>query len=132
VIGHLVRLTLGALVFGVLTAVPAARLWGPAMYVNAAVAGALCLVPTAIALLTAEWTLRSSPQQQLLAVLGGTGLRMMVVLTAGAALSKLVPFFAEQELIEFWGWILIYYFFTLTLEVVLLVRGRSPIGAKDS
>jgi len=130
VIRHLALLTAGSLLFGLLTALPAARLWGPAMVVNAAVAGGLCLVPTAVALVVAGWVLHQSPQEQLLRVLGGMGLRMTVVLGVGAALYTSVPYFAEQDLFAFWGWILVYYAFTLALEVILVVRDQQVVKVR--
>jgi hypothetical protein len=126
VIRHLALLTAGSLFFGLVTALPAARLWGSAMIVDAAVAGALCLVPTALAQLLAGLLLRPSPHERLLRVLGGMGLRMTVVLGVGSALYLSVPYFSEQDAFAFWGWILAYYAFTLALEVFLVVRDPVP------
>src|SRR5262245_16042886 len=100
--------------------VPAALLWGPEVYVNADVASGLCLVPTLVAFAGADWALKASPQRQLLMVLGGTGLRMLVVLGAGLALYLSVPYFQDQGPLAFWGWILAFYLFTLVLEITLL------------
>jgi len=117
----------GSVVFWILLAVPAARIWGMEMYGIGALAGALCLVPTLLAMLWAGWAEEQSPQQQLIVVMGGTGLRMMVVLGVGMFLSWGVPWFSEQELLyPFWGWVLVFYLFTLTLEIALLVGGRKP------
>lgn len=116
----------GSLAFWVLTAIPAARLWGDAMYANSAVALGLCLVPTVLALVWADRVLGSAPQAQLLMMLGGTGLRMMTALGVGLLLCTQVPYFSEQALFAFWGWILVFYQFTLALEVATLMKPMVP------
>ncbi len=111
----------GSLAFWVLTAVPAAQLWGTAMYVNSAIAAGLCLLPTVGVLLWVERSHGLSPQ---LLMLGGMGLRMTVALGAGLILYVSVPALAEQGPVAFWGWLLLYYLFSLALEVVVLVQGK--------
>jgi hypothetical protein len=103
-------------------AYPAQQQWGRPAVVYSAVAVALCLVPTALTMLWAGWAFRQSPEQQLLMVLGGAGVRMGVVLGVGLALTSLVPYFHEQS---FWVWLLVFYLLTLTLEMVLVVRSRA-------
>jgi len=113
-----------SLAFWGLTAVPAALVWGAAMYVFSAVAAGLCLLPTVAVLLWAERALGNlSPQ---LIMLGGTGLRMAAALGAGGALYLGVPYFAEQGPLAFWGWLLVYYLWTLALEVAVLLNGPMP------
>jgi hypothetical protein len=87
-----------------------------------AVALSLCLVPTLVTLIWAGWALNQAPEQQLLTILGGTGLRMVLVLGIGLALYQLVPTFHRAS---FWIVILIFYLFILALEVVLLLRVRD-------
>jgi hypothetical protein len=92
-----------------------------------ATAALLCLVPTA---LTLAWTRRASaapPEQQLLAVMGGTGLRLGFVIAAGLILFLSFPEFAYQR---FWVLVIIYYLFTLALEMVLIVRGMAAEQAQ--
>jgi hypothetical protein len=110
----------GSLLAWALLAYPARHLWGDSALVYSAVAVALCLVPTAATMLWAGWALRQSPEQQLVMVLGGTGVRMGVVLGAGLVLTSFVPFFGQQS---FWLWLLLFYLITLTLEMVLVVGG---------
>jgi hypothetical protein len=103
-----------------------ARLWGgETALVYSTVAVALCLVPTAATMLWAGWAFRQSPEQQLAMLLGGTGVRMGVVLGAGLVLTSFVPLFGQPS---FWLWLLAFYLITLTLEVVLVVRGRPASG----
>jgi len=106
----------------------AARLWwGDTALVYSAVAVVLCLVPAAVTMLWAGWAFRQSPEQQLLMLLGGTGVRMGVVLGAGLVLTMFVPFFGQPS---FWLWLLLFYLITLALEVVLVVKGRPASGAQ--
>jgi hypothetical protein len=65
-------------------------------------------------------------------VLGGTGMRMGVVLGAGLLLYSFVPLFAQQA---FWVWLLVFYLLTLAVEMVLVVKGNTeaeqPQGASS-
>jgi hypothetical protein len=112
----------GTLLAWAIAAYPAHLLGGDAALVYSVVALGLCLVPTALTLLWAEWSYQQSPEQQLTIVLGGTGVRMGIVLGVGLLLYVLVPYFQQPG---FWVWLLVFYLFTLALEIVLVVRGRS-------
>jgi hypothetical protein len=112
--------------FWALAAYPGRVLWGESALVFSAVALVLCLVPAAITLLWAGWAFRQSPEQQLVAVLGGTGLRMAFVLALGLGLYLSVPYFSQSS---FWLWILGFYLMSLALEVGLIVAGQ-PINTK--
>jgi hypothetical protein len=116
-------------------AYPAWLLGGEQTLVYSAVAVALCLTPTALTLLWAEWSSLQSPEQQLTMVLGGTGVRMGFVLGVGLLLYTQLPYFQQQS---FWLCLLIFYLFTLALEMVLVVRSRvaveqrpEPISARS-
>jgi hypothetical protein len=76
-------------------------------------------------MLWAGWAFRQSPEQQLLMLLGGTGVRLGVVLGAGLVLTTFVPFFGQPS---FWLWLLVFYLITLALEVVLVVKGQPASG----
>lgn len=82
-------------------------------------AAVLCLVPTTLTLAWALWAFRAQPEQQFLAVMGGTGVRLGFVIATGLALYFLVPVFQNQG---FWLWVVVFYLFTLALEMVLLTR----------
>jgi hypothetical protein len=90
--------------------------------VYSAVAAGLCLVPMAATLLWVSWGAQQSPDQQMVAVLGGTGVRMFAVLGVGLLLTNVSPYFRQGG---FWFWVLAFYLLTLTLEMVIVVRGRS-------
>src|SRR2546422_1015886 len=83
---------------------PAWLLGGEKALVQSAVALLLCLVP---ALATLWWALRAdaAPEKQLLATLGGTGVRLLVVLGAGCLLHLSWPDVFTENL---WIWIAIF------------------------
>lgn len=104
---------------------PAIRLWGTDMLLLSVVAMGLCLAPTLLTLLWGVWAQEQTPEQQLFMILGGTSVRLFVVLGVGLALSLGVPYFQEENLYPFWTWVLIFYLFTLFLEVLILILGRA-------
>ena len=121
-VGVLITCTLG---LWAITFFPARYLWGHAAVVYSLVALGLCLLPTSLTLIWAQRRPASSPQQHMLVAFGGTGLRMAFVLGGGLALSGVLPYFREPV---FWCWLLVFYLFTLALEVFLLHRGRPTAG----
>ena len=80
------------------------------------------LVPGVLTLLWLGWTTSKNPQQLLIVALGSTGIRMFGVLLAGFLLVQTVPLYREQG--GFLIWLLVFYLFTLTLEMVLLLKSR--------
>ena len=89
------------------------------------VAAGLCLVPSAITMMWASRTGSRNPENALLLVFGGTALRMALVLAVSLLLFYTVPIFARMS---FWIVILVFYLFTLGLEIALLVSG--PLNQK--
>jgi hypothetical protein len=125
----LAALIAGSLGMWALSAYPAQQLGGNVALVYSTVAAALSLVPAAGTLVWSSWASKRSAEQQLLTILGGTGLRMAVVLGVGLALYTLVPLFGRSS---FWLWVLVFYLFTLTLEIALLMAGQPATrGAKE-
>jgi hypothetical protein len=109
--------------FWLLAALPARLLGGGNRAVaHSGTALLLCLVPTAATLAWAGWAFEQGPEQQVLVVLGGTGLRLFGVLAAGSALYYGVPYYREPA--GFLTWLVVCYLFTLALEMVLLLGGR--------
>ena len=90
-------------------------------------AASLCLLPTALTLVWTRWAYRGQPEQQLLAVFGGTAVRMVFVIAAGMVLFLGVKGFEFQR---FWLFVVVYYLFTLALEMVLVVRGTGAEPAQ--
>jgi hypothetical protein len=126
---RLLLLVAGSLAFWLLLALPARAFGGgdEAMIVSG-VTALVCLVPAALTLVWANRALGGSPEQRLVAVAGGMGFRMVVVLAAGWVLHSRVAFLREQP--SFWLWLVVFYLFTLGLEMTLLLAGRS--GARGS
>ena len=87
-----------------------------------AVAGGLCGVPCTLTLLWVLWAFRQAPDMQQLAVLGGTGVRMFLTLGVALALTSFIPYFQQ---FSFWLWVLVFYLFTLALEIIVVVRGQA-------
>jgi len=117
----------GSLAFWLLAALPFRILaddrgHGDAAMVYAGVAVLLCLVPACLTLLWAGKSLAKTPDQQVVAVLGSTGLRLFGVALAGFALYRSVPYF--QAYPGFLNWLVVAYLFTLALEMALLLAGR--------
>lgn len=100
--------------------IPARMIWGDVAVIQSGSACLLCVLPACGTLI---WIVRSRdqrPAQQMAAILGGTGLRMFGVLAAALVLFAAVPPLHE---VAFWIWILVFYLFTLALEMALVVRG---------
>jgi hypothetical protein len=115
----LVALTL---LFWAVTALPVWLLLSDLALLHASTAALLCLVPGMLTLVWAERTSRKDPQQLLIVALGGTGVRMFGVLVAGILLVQTVPLYREQD--GFLIWLLVFYLFTLALEMTLLLKAR--------
>jgi hypothetical protein len=118
--------TAATLLFWGAVAYPGVLLFGGDSLVLSATALGLCLVPALATLAWAQWSTHSSPDQQVVAVLGGTGVRLGVALGGGMLLQSAYPHIFTPAL---WGWLLAFYFFTLTLEIILLVG--KPAGTLD-
>jgi hypothetical protein len=114
-------LVAGSLLLWLALVYPARQLGGDEAVFLSTVALALCLVP---AVATMAWALRagSTPESQLLMILGGTGVRMGIVLGGGLLLTRLFP---DDFPSAFWVWLVVFYLFTLGLEMTLLVRGSK-------
>jgi hypothetical protein len=124
---RMVFLVSGSLAFWALLAYPAFRLGTVRALTDSAIACGLCLLPALLTLLLAYITMGRKPQDQLWIVLGGTGIRMGTVLGLGLLLSWLDPHFQQ---ISFWAWVLVFYLFTLGLEVGLLMWRKSAVVAR--
>jgi hypothetical protein len=128
-IRRLLLLLSGSLAFWVLAGIPARLLGGgDAALAYSGTALLLCLIPAAITLAWADRALRGSIDQQLVLVLGGTGLRMVTVLGAAWGLYAWVPYYHGST--GFWIWVLAAYLFTLALEMTLVLAGRPAQETK--
>lgn len=116
-------LVAGSLGLWLVIAYPVRMCWGDAAIAYSGVALLLCLVPTAVTLLWCQRALAASPEQQLVAVMGGTVVRMAFVLAAGMAVYHGFAYFHRQS---FWLWVIVFYLITLTLEMSLVLRRQPP------
>jgi hypothetical protein len=109
-----------------LAAYPAYLLGGSEGMVHSAVAAGICLLPMAGTLAWAARALRGGkPEQALAAVMGGTGLRIVVVIGAAVALYLTAPYFHSRG---FLIWVVVFYLVTLTLEMCLLLSRHGEAG----
>jgi hypothetical protein len=97
--------------------------------VDASIACVLCLVPMTATMIWCEraFALRTAnaPEQQLMAVLGGTGLRMLVVLAGGITLFHTVEALHRPAFLLM---VVVFYLATLTLEIILVVRRQNRLA----
>jgi hypothetical protein len=113
----------GTVAFWGLLTYPARLVWpDDPTFAWTTAAALLCLVPTALTLAWTSWAYREQAQQQLVAVLGSTGVRLFVVIAVGMVLFLNVKEFEYQR---FWLFVIVFYLFTLALEMVLIVRGAA-------
>jgi hypothetical protein len=122
-------LVAGCLLFWLALAYPACLLAGDVAVLHSAVAALLCLLPSAATLLWTRSALKGLPEQQLATVLGGTTVRLLFVLGIGMALFYLVPAFHSQG---FWIWVIVFYLFTLALEVTLVVAFQRTMQPSET
>jgi hypothetical protein len=108
----------GGLIFGVaalgigyLTAEDDALIQGGAAF-------GLTFVPAVATFAWMVFTYRSSPEMQLLASLGGSGVRMAIALGGGFFLTNAKP---EDFRTPFWFWLVLFYLVSLAFEITLVV-----------
>ncbi len=127
-IRRLLLLIGGALAFWLLVGLPAHAFGGgDKALVFSGVAVLLCLPPMILSLVWAEFALKKDPQQQIVMVAGGTGLRIFFVLAGGMVLYLCVPYFQNE--LAFWIWVMVVYPVTLALDVALILAARPPAKA---
>lgn len=119
-ISRVLSLIAAAAAFWLLAAIPARYVWGDIAAIHGGAAVLLCLVPAVATMLWVGRSFRTDPQQATLAALGGSGVRMFVVLLAALGLYARVPPFQGEE--AFLLWVAGAYLFVLFVEIILLVR----------
>ncbi len=119
----LLALAAGTLALWLLLTFPAHLLWpDDAIFAWSTAAAAICWGPTALTLAWTHWAYAGRPEQQVLAVFGGTAVRMAFVIVAGLILFYSLESFQYQR---FWIFLVVYYLFTLALEMILIVRSTA-------
>jgi hypothetical protein len=93
----------------------------------AAIVGPICIVPTTISLVMALWSSSRSSSEQLMAVVGGMGVRMAAVLGLSMLVFFNLPQVRENRTREltFWAFVLIGYLATLALETALAAKATA-------
>ena len=121
---RLVFLVLGSLGLWAILAYPAYRLGAVHALTDSATAAGLCLFPALLTVSLSYFAIGKKPQDQLLIMLAGTGIRMGTVMGLGLLLSWLDPHYQQ---VSFWVWVLFFYLFTLGLEIVLLLGEKQTV-----
>ena len=100
---------------------------GDDIVVQGSAAFGLTFVPAAFTLAWVLFSFRSAPELQLLASLGGSGLRMAIALGGGFFLTNTQP---QTFGNPFWSWLILYYLVLLAVEITLVVRqAPKPNGS---
>jgi hypothetical protein len=113
----------------VIASLIARNIWGGPTVAYSAIAMALCLIPTSATLCWANWAAKQPNDQQFTMLLGGTGVRLFVVLGGAFFLHQALPFLHQQEMPSFWMWVLVCYMFTLAVETGLSVSSINSATA---
>jgi ABC-type multidrug transport system permease subunit len=124
---RLLSLIAGCAALWLVLGFPAYYLDGELGLAQSAAAAVLCLVPTTVTLLWCDLVVGKSPELQLAAVLGGTGIRMAFVVGIGLVMFLNLPVFHSPA---FWIWIVVFYLGTLTLEIVLVVKRQAAMDRR--
>ena len=113
-------LFLGTLFVWAVLAYPVYKLATMKGLVNSFWAAALCFLPGSLTLLWSQWVLTQKPERRPAYILAGSGVRMGIVIGTAVMLAFLHPYFKEAS---FWVSLLVFYLFTLALEMILLLAG---------
>jgi hypothetical protein len=104
---------------------PAWGLGGAAALANLTIAAALCGAPALLTLALAELSAGGRPEARAGVLAAGAVIRMAAVLGGAALLVTAFPRLTAGGDLLFWGWVIVFYLFTLAWEVAL-VAGLSP------
>ena len=116
---------LGGLIFGGLSLGAGFLNWEQDALVQGGTAFGLTFVPAACTLAWVLFSYRSAPEMQLLACLGGTGVRMALALGGGLVLTHTQPNFFDTA---FWLWLVLFYLAFLAFEITLVVRQQPKVN----
>lgn len=110
--------------FWAIASLVAQRIWGAPAAAYAGIAMTLCLVPAIATLCWANWALRQTADQQFTMLLGGTGVRVFVVLIGAFILNQSVPYLQQPATPTFLMWVLMSYMVTLIAETALTLSAQ--------
>jgi hypothetical protein len=120
------QLWAGAAVIWLVLAIPAWLIADVQGWVDSAFAAGLCLIPMTVTLWWCRGAMAGSADQQLTAILGGSGVRLVAVLCASIGLFLGVEALHRPA---FLIWVVVFYLATLALEVALIVRWQNAVTA---
>jgi hypothetical protein len=109
---------------------PAWGLGGAPGLVNLTIAAVLCGVPAFLTLALAELNAGRAPEVRAAVVAAGAVVRMIAVLGGSALLVVGFPRLTAGGDLLFWGWVIVFYLFTLAWEVAV-VAGLSPAADRQ-
>src|SRR5262245_16517078 len=121
---RVVLLVAGGLGLWLLLLGPAWWWLGDHAVLQSSVALAICLIPAMATMVWATRAWKHAPDMQLLAALGGSGVRLGATLGVGAFLYFKYP---ELFTAAFWGWVVLYYLVLLGLEIYLILRPANGV-----
>src|SRR5689334_13534949 len=110
---RLLAFVAGCVGFWLLALGPAWLLGGELAVRNATIAIALCGLPALASLALALRFAGPDPEKIAGALLGGMGVRMVTVLGGAVLLVRLFPGLSAGGDLAFWGWVILFYLFTL-------------------
>ena len=102
---------------------------GEIAVLQSGIALAICLLPALATMLWANHAWEHSPDMQLLAALGGSGIRLGTTLGCGAVLYFQYP---DTFTAAFWGWVILFYLVLLGLEIWLILRPSTGVSSDQS
>jgi hypothetical protein len=118
----LLLFVLGGLLFGLAALGLGFMFWQESALIQGGTAFGLTFIPVALTLAWALHSYRSSPEMQLLACLGGSGVRMAIALGGAYFLTQAQPEIFSSAL---FFWLLVFYLTFLAAEISLVLR-RQP------
>jgi hypothetical protein len=124
----LLQFVAGALLFGAMALGIGYAVWPEDVLLQGVVAFGLAFVPAALTVAWVVYSFRAAPDMQLIAALGGSGIRMMIALGGGFLLTSARPQLFEQP---FWIWLVLFYLSLLGFEIALLVRQQPKLNGSS-
>jgi hypothetical protein len=115
----LVQFVVLGLTFGAIALGLGFILWGEDALIQGGTAFGLTFVPAVATLAWAVFSYRTSPEMQLMATMGGSGVRMMISLGGGFLLKQSQPHIYD---VSFLFWLLVFYLTFLATEIVVVLR----------
>jgi hypothetical protein len=121
----LVVFVVGAVGFGALALGIGYALGGDEALLQGGVAFALTFVPAAATLAWVLVSYRTTPEMQLMACLGGSGIRMAIALGCGMVLTQRLQ---DDFGFPFWCWLVLFYLAFLAFEITLVVWQQPKVN----